>query len=146
DWIAAPVTFGQRNGGLVFPFVPRPTLAFSPTVLTNFVTGVWTGYLTPQELAEHITLKAADTQGHVGVSSEFAVGAIDDLSVVANDAPAVVQVGELLTYTVLLANSGPSRATGVVLTNRLPPGVEFVSVSTFDGVCSNLAGDVICQI
>ena len=50
-----------------------------------------------------------------------------DLSVVKSDSPDPVVAGTNLSYTLTVANAGPSDATGVALTDTLPAGVTFVS-------------------
>lgn len=52
-----------------------------------------------------------------------------DLSVTKTDAVDPVPAGTLLTYTIVVANAGPSDATGVMLTDTLPPEVLFDSAS-----------------
>ena len=146
DWTAAIGSFGALNPGLSLPFSQPPTIALTPVVLTNFVTGVWAGFLAVQEGAPAITLRAEDGQGHLGEANEFAVGAANDLGVSVADFPDVVILGDPLLYRVTVTNSGPAKATGIVLTNLLPPAVNFVSVATFDGVCDNHDGLVVCQL
>jgi uncharacterized repeat protein (TIGR01451 family) len=51
-----------------------------------------------------------------------------------------------MTYTMVVTNNGPSRATGVTLTDPLPPGVTFVSAASSRGSCSEAAGTVTCTI
>ena len=55
---------------------------------------------------------------------------------VKRDHPDPVKVGERLTYTITVTNRGPGRATGVVLVDNLPSGVDIVSVTTSQGDCS----------
>ncbi|MDG3007239.1 hypothetical protein [Paludisphaera mucosa] len=43
--------------------------------------------------------------------------------------PGVVIVGDTIVYTLRVLNAGPSPATGVVLSDALPVGVDFVSAS-----------------
>ena len=50
-----------------------------------------------------------------------------DLGVAKSDSPDPVQVGRPLTYTLSVDNGGPDLATGVVVTDTLPPGVTFLS-------------------
>jgi uncharacterized repeat protein (TIGR01451 family) len=50
--------------------------------------------------------------------------------------PDPVKVGETLTYTIPVENRGPSTATGVKVTDRLPPEVSFLSVSSGQGTCA----------
>ena len=44
-------------------------------------------------------------------------------------APNPVTLGNYVTYTVAISNSGPATATGVTLVNKLPPAVAFVSAA-----------------
>ena len=66
-----------------------------------------------------------------------------DLSVTKDDTPDPVLLGEELTYTVTIINSGPSDATDVVLTDTLPAAASFVSASAG---CGEAGGAVTCTI
>ncbi|HWP45948.1 MAG TPA: FG-GAP-like repeat-containing protein [Candidatus Limnocylindrales bacterium] len=63
-----------------------------------------------------------------------------DLSVTQLDIPDPVTVGANLTYLLTVTNQGPSQATGVTLTDMLPPNITFVSVTTSQGNCSLTIG------
>lgn len=65
-----------------------------------------------------------------------------DLSVLSSDRPDPVAVGQELTYSLAVSNNGRS-ATAVVLTDKLPAGVEFISASAG---CANDAGTVRCEL
>lgn len=54
----------------------------------------------------------------------------------------VAVIGESLTYTLRVSNDGPSAATGVVLTDILPPSVSLVSAPD----CEAAQGTVTCTI
>lgn len=69
-----------------------------------------------------------------------------DLSVTKTDSPDPVQVGQNLTYVVVVMNNGPNSATGVALTDPLPGGTTFVSAATNRGTCSQAGGTVTCDI
>src|SRR5262249_10978056 len=57
-----------------------------------------------------------------------------DLEVISKtDAPDPVILNTPLTYTISLRNNGPSVAANVVLTDVLPPGVDFINCSATGG-------------
>ena len=66
-----------------------------------------------------------------------------DVSISVSHVPAQPVVGEPLTYAITATNGGPSTATTVVVTDTLPSGVTFVSVS--DDNCSVYGTQVTCQ-
>jgi len=55
-------------------------------------------------------------------------------------------VGDTLSYLLTVANAGPGDASGVVLTDILPPGVEFLSATPSQGICEENGGLVICDL
>ncbi|MCH7801622.1 MAG: DUF11 domain-containing protein, partial [Chloroflexi bacterium] len=69
-----------------------------------------------------------------------------DLVVTKTGSPDPIQVGDTLTYTVTVANNGPSTATGVVLTDTLPPNMTVGSVVSTQGSCAEVSGIVTCNL
>ena len=59
-----------------------------------------------------------------------------DLALTKTDSPDPVQVGGNLTYTITIANLQPMSAGGVTMTDVLPAGVNFVSVTSSQGTCT----------
>jgi len=60
--------------------------------------------------------------------------------------PNPVVLSNTISYVVSVTNRGPSAAGACGLTNVLPAGVTFVSVSTSLGSCSQLGGTVSCAL
>jgi uncharacterized repeat protein (TIGR01451 family) len=58
-----------------------------------------------------------------------------DMAVTASG-PSTVTAGTTVTYTITLTNNGPSAAAGVVLTDTLPAGSTFVSLTQTGGTDS----------
>jgi len=79
-------------------------------------------------------------------SADTTVTAAADLSLTKTDSPDPVLEGELLTYSLTAHNSGPQDATGVSLTDTLPPGVTYDSATPTQGTCSELIGTVTCAL
>lgn len=68
-----------------------------------------------------------------------------DLSLTKSVTSATPNVGETVTFTVIATNSGPSAATGVVVTDALPAGLTFVS-ATASGTTTYSSGTGIWTI
>src|SRR5262249_41382227 len=62
-------------------------------------------------------------------TTQAGVAPASDLSITKTDAPDPVTAGQTLTYTIAVTNNGPSDATGVTVTDTLPPNVTFRSAS-----------------
>jgi uncharacterized repeat protein (TIGR01451 family) len=52
-----------------------------------------------------------------------------DLSVTIAHSPAPVTVGQVVTYTIIVSNSGPNTASGVTLANTRPAGLTVTGIS-----------------
>ena len=58
-----------------------------------------------------------------------------NLTVTKSHTPATVLVCTPLTYTLQVNNEGPAVATGVMLVDQLPAGVDVLSISASQGEC-----------
>jgi uncharacterized repeat protein (TIGR01451 family) len=132
--VANAVRWAQGAAGTSIPI--------SPTVSGNFVNGVWSGNLTALGAGTNVVLTATGAAGYRGSSAPIVVVLQNDLSVTMTDAPDPVGIGANVTYSIVVSNSGPTAATGVLATNVLPPGVAFVSAASSQGAVSN-AGNLV---
>jgi uncharacterized repeat protein (TIGR01451 family) len=69
-----------------------------------------------------------------------------DLSIVASDSPDPVRIGTEVTYTLSVANSGPTAASAVSVINTLPDGTSFVSAGGTGWTCGQLGQVVTCSM
>ena len=68
-----------------------------------------------------------------------------DLSLSKTASPNPAQQGVNISYRLTASNNGPAVATNVMLNDKLPSGVSFVSASTSQGSCSG-SGPVNCSL
>ncbi|MBN1286228.1 MAG: DUF11 domain-containing protein [Anaerolineae bacterium] len=66
-----------------------------------------------------------------------------DVWVTKTDAPDPVGSGEMLTYTITVANDGPMTAAGVMVNDPLPAGVTLVSAVPSQGSCDST---IVCSL
>ena len=73
--------------------------------------------------------------------------AVADLEIIKSANPTSAGVGQNLTYTLLVTNTGTGEATGVVVKDTLPSDVSFVSANASQGTgCSHSSGEVTCNL
>ena len=71
---------------------------------------------------------------------------VNDLAVLEAASPDLVAVGETLYYSILVENDRLQAVTGVRLTDQLPSSVQFQSVFTTRGICTNSGDQVVCDL
>src|SRR5918999_1292608 len=69
-----------------------------------------------------------------------------DLALTKADPPGRAPTGRNMTYTLTVTNNGPDAASGVTVTDQLPPSVTFVSATPSQGSCSESGGIVTCSL
>lgn len=78
---------------------------------------------------------------------ETTVLPVTDLSITGSDAPDPILAGQTLTYTLSVRNDGPSNASGVTLTDILPPSASYQSAVASQGTCFQIPiGTVTCGL
>jgi uncharacterized repeat protein (TIGR01451 family) len=71
---------------------------------------------------------------NVDTASATAIGDAD-LAIVKQAGPNPVDLGGTLRYRLAIRNNGPAEATGVLVEDRLPPGVTLLDVRVSQGSC-----------
>jgi uncharacterized repeat protein (TIGR01451 family) len=82
----------------------------------------------------------------VTASAAFTSTTAADLTITkapVNDPP---ESGATQNYVISASNNGPSTATGVVMTDQLPPNTTFDSATTSVGTCTEDGGTLTCDL
>ena len=80
-------------------------------------------------------------------TADTTITAEADLSLTKTGSPNPVVAGQAVTYTLTVGNNGPSRATGVTVTDDLPSEFTFTSATPTQGTCpAPVAGVLTCQL
>ena len=67
---------------------------------------------------------------------------VANLTITKSASPSPLTLGQNLTYQITVMNLGPDPATDVIVTDTLPPDVDFISSTG----CSQLADSVTCNL
>ncbi|MCW2924130.1 MAG: hypothetical protein JWM98_1534 [Thermoleophilia bacterium] len=113
----------------------------SPETATISVTATQTG-----PILNAVSVHGTEGDPYAGndtTSTTTTVNPATDLSVSLAGAPNTALLGGTITYTVSIANNGPSAATGVNVSDTLPAGVTF-SAAASSPTCSETTGVVTC--
>ena len=84
----------------------------------------------------------ANTNGPYDVFA-LKLASVANLSIAKSGSPNPLPLGQNLTYQITVTNNGPDPATNVILTDTLPPNVDFISASSG---CGQIAGIVTCDL
>ena len=132
----------QKNGKVTCQLGDMANAA-SATV-SIVVTPQSTGVITNSATVDSHTADPVVSNNDASATSN--VRPLANLSLTKSDAPDPVLAGQLLTYTLSVANAGPSSAPGVTVTDTLPAGVTFNSATPSQGTCSHSSGTVTCAM
>jgi uncharacterized repeat protein (TIGR01451 family) len=92
-----------------------------------------------------LAVVAAAALAFAGVGSAAPSGSAD-LRIVKSGSPDPVSLGSTLTYAIGVQNLGPDAATGVIVTDQLPQGVDFVAATPSSGQCTQRGRKVTCEL
>lgn len=82
----------------------------------------------------------------IGVANAQGPAGSADLSITKTDSADPIQAGSNLTYTIKVSNFGPDAATGVVVTDKLPSGTDYVSATSTQGACDIKGRNLTCTV
>lgn len=119
--------FGDLNSSQT-TVITATAKASNPGVLSASATALW-GWGLRQQSALDVAITTSAPNA--------------DISLVMEDGPDPVQVGDSLFYTITVTNNGPAPATGVTLTDALPGGVTFIFASPG---CALASGVITCAL
>lgn len=136
-------------------FRTNGTITCTATTLANGASATFTLVVEVASNATGTVINGANatsdaTDGNSGNSTSSS-GAVTlappdaDLNVTKTTTSTQAFTGSNITYTITVANAGPSTATNVVVTDTLPAGLTFVSANPSQGTC-NAASPVTCNI
>ena len=69
-----------------------------------------------------------------------------DLSITKTDSADPVTPGQAFTYTLTVTNAGPSDATGLTVSDTVPPQFALTGTATGTGSCGNVGNAVTCNL
>jgi uncharacterized repeat protein (TIGR01451 family) len=99
---------------------------------------------TPGQISNTATVSSPSDPSDSSDTETTDIVAAANLSI-NKTAPATVNQGSTFDYTVTIDNTGPSDATGVVVTDMLPSGLSFVNPGS-DPSCSASGQSVSCNL
>jgi uncharacterized repeat protein (TIGR01451 family) len=118
------------------------TLAAGATATFTFVVNVNANVPDGAILSNTAAVATTSTDVNLANNSDTESTTVDtsaDVSVTKSDSPDPVAAGANLTYTVILANSGPSDALSVSLSDVVPVNTTFVSLAQTAGPAFTIA-------
>jgi len=123
------------------------SLKFAPPGSTIKTTGefTWTASMVGEM---GITVEVID-ENNLSDTESFAVAvtaAVADLAITQTSSPDLVAVGDKLTYTLTVHNTGPLPASAITVVKTLPKEVDFVDAYGTNWLCSEAQQTVTCEL
>jgi uncharacterized repeat protein (TIGR01451 family) len=150
--ITAPSSATSNATGLTasVPLLPGATYVWGD-VNATITSGQGTNAVTfsvgdsgTAKLTVNVTKDGCSASAGKNITITGGTQATADLAI-AKSAPATVNAGANLTYTLLVTNHGPSNATDITITDALPLGTTLISINDGPWTCSEFSGGVFCN-
>jgi uncharacterized repeat protein (TIGR01451 family) len=145
DVTPSGLTFVSNTGDCTTPF--PCTLGTVPAGATRTIDTAFSvpgTYLTPNPIVNTTTVSSATTDPVAANNTATAQTLLvrdADVGVITTIAPAAAAPGDTVTLTLTVLNRGPNRATGIEITDILPPGLQFVSAVAAQGAYDAVSGE-----
>jgi large repetitive protein len=151
--LPAGCTFAPSgSSGTVTCALGTVTAGTTATINLNVTIGVAANNTAPTNTATLSTTTVDPDTTDTSASATIGVGSVANLGITKSVSPQTANVGQLVTYTltgtndISIGESGGTPTglgtTGAVITDPLPPGIQFVSSTT----CTAAGGVVTCHL
>jgi uncharacterized delta-60 repeat protein/uncharacterized repeat protein (TIGR01451 family) len=122
-----PANYAGAGTADSFP-PPAPAGPYDNSLLSSFIgidpNGTWSLYVVDDAEGQSGNIAGGWS---LNLTTTDSLAPAADLCITASDSPDPITIGGDLTYLYSITNFGPSTATGVVFTNFLPAGVQYIS-------------------
>jgi uncharacterized repeat protein (TIGR01451 family) len=129
-FVSASLNPSQQTDNILTFDVGDLAAGESKIVTVNVVAPTTAGKITSSATVSSNTLDSNKINDTAVLSIDAISPALPDLTVVRTNQPETLEVGDTYTYTLTVSNIGTADATGVVLKENLPSGVNFVNSTT----------------
>jgi uncharacterized delta-60 repeat protein/uncharacterized repeat protein (TIGR01451 family) len=122
-----PANYAGAGTADSFP-PPAPAGPYDNALLSSFIgldpNGTWSLYVVDDAEGQSGNIAGGWS---LNLTTTDSLAPAADICITASDSPDPITIGGDLTYVYSITNFGPSTATGVVFTNILPAGVQYIS-------------------
>ena len=142
---------GVSPGGTGTITCTATTLALNAPANFSLVLQVNSSTANGTTISDTVTASASNAVPNQTTNSATATAVVANngaatLSIAKTASSSTVASGDLLVYTLEVANNGPNTATNVLVTDPLPSNVTYQSNTSSTGTCSEAGGTVTCEL
>jgi uncharacterized repeat protein (TIGR01451 family) len=129
-FVSASLNPSQKTDNILTFNVGDLAAGESKIVTVRVVAPNTAGTITTSATVSSKTLDSNEVNNAAILSIDAVSTPLPDLAVVRTNQPETLEIGGTYTYTLTVSNTGTADATGVVLKENLPSGVNFVNSTT----------------